>query len=351
MSGLIHRIASDAVIDEAYKWLCKHRVNLSHNNDVWEFRRNWQQLKPEMQQTLLEGEYRFNPLVEIRFADGNLECWCAADSLVLKAMAIVLGKHLAPVISPACFHVVGHGGAKKAVRDAYHHLEPGSHVMKSDVKSYYTSFDNMLLFGSLHEYITDRHVLSLLWQYLKRTVCYGENYRDVSKGISLGCPLSPLMAAMFLKPLDDVMQGCGLFYVRFMDDWLVIAPTRWKLRKAVRMVNTVLERLLLEKHPDKTFIGRAERGFDFLGYHFSPDRLTVAVGTLRRFVDRIARLYEQGADYLRIGLYVKRWWQWVSCGCSDKRIAEMKKARAMMPLPLGELVLLLSASDADSSET
>jgi len=23
---------------------------------------------------------------------------------------------------------------------------------------------------------------------------------------------------------------------------------------------------LLEKHPDKTFIGRIERGFDFLGY-------------------------------------------------------------------------------------
>ncbi len=95
---------------------------------------------------------------------------------------------------------------------------------------------------------------------------------------------------MFLKPLDDVMQGCGLFYVRFMDDWLVIVPTKWKLRKAVRMVNTVLEGLLLEKHPDKTFIGRAERGFDFLGYHFSPDRLTLAMGTLRRFVERIARL-------------------------------------------------------------
>ncbi|MCP4000036.1 MAG: hypothetical protein GY727_03910 [Gammaproteobacteria bacterium] len=280
MSKLIHRIASDPVIDEAYQWLCKRRANLSHNNDVWELRRNWQQLKPELQQILLEGEYRFSPLVEIRFPDGNLECWCAADSLVLKAMAIVLGKHLAPEISSPCVHVVGHGGAKKAVRDAYHHLEPGSHVMKSDIKSYYASIDHMLLLESLHEYITDRHVLSLLWQYLKRTVCYGENYRDVSKGISLGCPLSPLMAAIFLKPLDDVMQGCGLFYVRFMDDWLVIAPTRWRLRKAVRLVNTVLEGLLLEKHPDKTFIGRAERGFDFLGYHFSPDRLTVAAGTL-----------------------------------------------------------------------
>jgi hypothetical protein len=74
---------------------------------------------------------------------------------------------------------------------------------------------------TLSAYITDKYVLRLLWQYLKRTVCYGENYRDVTKGISLGCPLSPLMAALFLKPLDDAMQGSGLFYARFMDDWIV----------------------------------------------------------------------------------------------------------------------------------
>ena len=109
-----------------------------------------------------------------------------------------------------------------------------------------------------------------------------------------------------------------------MDDWLVIAPTRWKLRKAVRMVNTVLEGLLLEKHPDKTFIGRAERGFDFLGYHFSPDGLTVAVGTLKRFVERIARLYEQGADYSCIGQCARRWWQWVLAGLKDIEVSMSK---------------------------
>ena len=27
----------------------------------------------------------------------------------------------------------------------------------------------------------------------------------------------------------------------------------------------------VEKHPDKTFIGRIEKGFDFPGYHFGPD--------------------------------------------------------------------------------
>ena len=54
-----------------------------------------------------------------------------------------------------------------------------------------------------------------------------------------------------------------------MDDILVLAPTRWKLRRAFGVVSDTLDALGLEKHPDKTFIGRIERGFDFLGYSFS----------------------------------------------------------------------------------
>ncbi len=71
-------------------------------------------------------------------------------------------------------------------------------------------------------------VCGLVWQYMRRTICYGGNYWDVRRGISLGCPLSPLMAALYLKPLDDRMEELELFYARFMDDWIIIAPTRWK---------------------------------------------------------------------------------------------------------------------------
>lgn len=67
----------------------------------------------------------------------------------------------------------------------------------------------------------------------------------------------------------------------------------WNLRRAVKKVNQVLASLNLKKHPDKTFVGRAEKGFDFLGYRFTPGTLTVAVKTAKRFVERAARLYEQ----------------------------------------------------------
>jgi len=50
--------------------------------------------------------------------------------------------------------------------------------------------------------------------------------------------------------------------------------------------------LNLEKHPDKTVIGRTEKGFDFLGYHFSPEGLSLADKTIENFLSHAVRLYE-----------------------------------------------------------
>ncbi len=61
------------------------------------------------------------------------------------------------------------------------------------------------------------------------------------------------------------------------------------------------------QHPDKTFIGWAARGIDFLGFHLASTDLTVAKTTLNQFVERIVRLYELGAEAVRIGQYVRRW--------------------------------------------
>ena len=118
------------------------------------------------------------------------------------------------------------------------------------------------------------------------------------------------------------MARSGQFYMRFMDDILVLAPTRWRLRKAVKAVNEVLGSLCLLKHPDKTFVGRTERGFDFLGYHFGPEGLTLAAKTIEQFVARAIRLYEQEPGELggssRLGLYVRRWVRWAGAGVPNE---------------------------------
>ena len=98
----------------------------------------------------------------------------------------------------------------------------------------------------------------------------------------------------------------------------MLAPTRWKLRAAVQVVNQVLASLNLDKHPAKTFIGRIAKGFDWLGYHLSPSGLRLAATTLHHFVTRLTRLYEQEAGRpdraARLGQYVRRWRGWAAGG-------------------------------------
>jgi len=86
----------------------------------------------------------------------------------------------------------------------------------------------------------------------------------------------------------------------------------------VRIVQQTLDELNVETHPDKTSIGRIDRGFRFLGYDFNATGLVgVAPTTYERFVKRVNRLYEQGASARCIGDYVRRWYRWLVSGLGD----------------------------------
>ena len=105
-----------------------------------------------------------------------------------------------------------------------------------------------------------------------------------------------------------------LSYARFMVDWVVLAPARWALRKAVRIVNLVLNQLKVWQHPDKTLVGCVSRGFDFLGYHLTTERLPAARKTKQNHINHVNRLYEQRATSERIDGCVKRWKKWTRSG-------------------------------------
>jgi RNA-directed DNA polymerase len=190
-------------------------------------------------------------------------------------------------------------------------------VLKTDVQAYYASIDHHLLLQRLAVYITDPQVLHLIAQYVHRCAERGGLYWESTQGIPLGSPLSPLMGACFLTELDAALAALGLFSVRYMDDILVLAPTRWTLRAAVKVVNPILASLHLAKHPDNTVIGRVAQGVDFLGDHVRPGRLLVATKTLEHCVARACRLDEQepgAGSCSRLGIDVRRGVRWVSAG-------------------------------------
>ena len=153
----------------------------------------------------------------------------------------------------------------------------------------------------LAEHVTYRDTLNLLWQYMHRTVEFGGTFREIKRCIPAGCSLSPLIGAFHLHALDVEMttKHTGCFYIRYMDDILILAPSRWRLRRAIAGVKGHLSTLGLELHPDKTSMGPIARGFDFLGYQHDPAGLRLSHITLQRHQEKLTRLYEQYHRQLR----------------------------------------------------
>ena len=288
----IESVASDRILDQAYKWLCKARLKYSPNSDVWDLRFNWKRMKPLIQGQLLSGTYALSPMIRVEIEGEAKTFWGAADALVLKAIAIVLGEEVSPRLSKHCWHLKGRG-LKAAVRETQSKISEYKFVFRSDVHSYYATINHNVLSQLVAEFVSDLIVLDLIRKSMERCETMGGLFWDFKKGIPMGSPLSPWLGAAALIPLDKAMgQVKGIFYARYVDDWVVFTKSKSALRKVVKITHQVVHDLKLQLHPSKTYIGKIARGFNFLAYYMDNEKILPSKETIRRFGDRSAALYE-----------------------------------------------------------
>ena len=218
------------------------------------------------------------------------------------------------------------------------HKENYHYILKSDVYHYYESIDHEVLQSFLEQHISCKSFLRLMAQYCQRVEIRDGHYYHFNRGIPKGCPLSPLVAALYLKPLDDAMRTQG-FYQRFMDDWVVMVKTKRQLRKLIKLTHKILACLKLKMHPDKTFFGCIKKGFDFLGIHFA-ESPSISKTSLENHRLKLARRYAQNESPALIGAYIKRWSSWCAgvlrC-CSVSGHHQINSIKPNVSRPLGFL--------------
>ena len=205
--------------------------------------------------------------------------------------------------SPLCTHLKGAGGLKGAIRAAQAYMRrstgPALFVYRTDVKSYYEMVDPDILLDKAALHIRDRDCLNLLAQYLHMSVEYGCTFTDAPRGLRTGGAPSPVLAAFYLYDLDCAMgRNQQVFYIRYMDDILVLARRRWHMRAAIRTIQQHFAALGMVSHPDKTQIGRMgqggmSQGVTFLGYQVCSQGMTLAAQTHARHVAKARQLYER----------------------------------------------------------
>ncbi len=269
----IEKLASNKSIDLAFADLCQRFKDKGDNHDSWHLRFHWGKLKPQIQQQLLSGEYRFSPCRAVKINEHSIGIWCAEDTLVIKALSQLLAETITPKLLKQCTHIKGHGGLKKAVMQAKNSSSQYHYVLKSDVKSYYASMKHSLILKQFEQFVSDDIILKLLRQFLNHLDDVDGELFECTQGIGKGSSLSPLISALYLHALDQALasyaERIGGIYIRYVDDWLLLCHKRWHLRKAVKKMNQVLVALRVTKAEKKTFIGKTEKGYDWLGYHIA----------------------------------------------------------------------------------
>ncbi len=163
-------------------------------------------------------------------------------------------------------------GCKDALRRVVQLLEEGRvWVVDADIKSYFDTIPHDALMERVGRKIADGRVLRLIKKYLEAGVMESlKGWQPTEQGSPQGAVISPLLANIYLDPLDWEMAASGAEMVRYADDFVVLCHSEAEARAALERIQCFTEANGLRLHPEKTRIvdARARGGFEFLGYHF-----------------------------------------------------------------------------------
>ena len=170
-------------------------------------------------------------------------------------------------------------------------------VVDADIQGFFDNIKHEKLLDQVNRRVADGKVLGLIRAFLEAGVMEEMKVSYGTTGTPQGGVISPLLANIFLHALDERWQSAGMAWVRYADDFLLLASTREEAEAALAMTQQVLEEMGLVLSSEKTRIVHLEAGFDFLGWHYQgPQRWPrqKSVKSLRRKLRQKTRRLRPG---------------------------------------------------------
>ena len=185
-------------------------------------------------------------------------------------------------------------GCKDALRRVQTLLNEGcTWIVDADLKAYFDTIPKDRLMGRVKERIADSRVLTLIRSYLEQGVMEELTLHEpTQRGTPQGAVISPLLANIYLDPLDHLLAAGGVEMVRYADDFVLLCRSEDEAKAALARVQTWVGENGLTLHPEKTRLVDATQpgGFDFLGYHFERGYRWPRRKALDRFKDKVRQL-------------------------------------------------------------
>jgi RNA-directed DNA polymerase len=193
------------------------------------------------------------------------------DRIVQTALRNVIEPIFEHEFDPCSYGFRPNRGCHDALEEIERLLAAGyMHVVDVDIRKYFDTIPQQGLMNEVAKKIADGRVLDLIEAYLHQGVLEEMKVWLPEKGTPQGAVISPLLANVYLHPVDLAMREAGFRLVRYADDMVVLCRTREEAEAALEKLGELLEARGLQLHPDKTGIAHlmVRPGFQFLGYVF-----------------------------------------------------------------------------------
>lgn len=219
---------------------------------------------PRLREQLLDGSYQPQPVRKVNIPKPGSEerrmlaIPTVVDRLVHQAAQRVMAPIFDPVFSASSFAFRPNRNAHQAVERARRFVEEGFNWMVHvDLKDFFDSIPHDLLLDRLGRRVRDERTLRLVRKFISAPFLDCGVAEARPAGVPQGAPLSPLLANVFLDPLDKELESQGHMFCRYADDISLYVDSRETAEAVFDWFGSYLKRALrMEINPVKSGIGR-----------------------------------------------------------------------------------------------
>lgn len=146
---------------------------------------------------------------------------------------------------------------KRSCKDALRRVEEllrrgHLHIVDADITNYFETIVRTILMDELKKEVADGRVLALIETFLEQSVMDGLSEWTLEDGTPQGAVISPLLANIYLHPVDVAMARAGFEMVRYADDLVILCKSEEEAREALTLLTREMTKLKLKLHPEKT---------------------------------------------------------------------------------------------------
>lgn len=187
-------------------------------------------------------------------------------------------------------------------------------VVDVDIEAFFDEVNHDRLMTRITRDIRDRRLNKYLASNLRADMVLNGQRIKRSAGVPQGGPLSPLLANLYLDPLDKELEVRGLSFCRYADDLMIFVESERSAERVLKSIVAWIEKhLKLKVNASKSGTGRPwER--DFLGYLIDEEGNNHLSGkTVKRYRKRVRECWSarQGLTLQKLianwGRYLRGW--------------------------------------------